>query len=267
MNKKRMLGLFIFALVFSSLILGVVSAVTPFQPVVDFFTKWGEGNTDINIAKFVFWVILTLFIYSILAYVPFVKGDSSGQKGIRFILAFLVSFLSIAYLTSQDLYLTLTAYSALGVVLGAIIPFVIILFFSIEMGKSGGVGGRLISKAVWIGFIVYMAWKIFDGYYFCETINKNTCISYSGMLVFLGIGLVSIVYIWFGEKLLLKQLFKEESKVILSTNLRDVADSLTAEISRREERSQELGDGQRAAFDRKTDKLRTRLEQVQRKLG
>jgi len=109
----------------------------------------------------------------------------------------------------------------LGIVLSAAIPFVILLFFSIQISKEGGAGGKILSKFIWAAFVLFLVWKLFQGAFFCE-IDGGRCISLweGGAYLLFIIG--SILWIFFFEKMFLKSLYKEEfeqSKTSLEKNL------------------------------------------------
>lgn len=205
MERKRLYGLVLFCLIFTSLFVGLVSAQTPasaiFDPIKDLFANWNKGELSVNIAKYVFWGILGLLIYSILSIISFLKDNES----VKIILAVLISFLSIAYLTPSDIYTMLVAYGALGIVMGAVIPYMILLFFSIEMSKQGGVGGKILSKFIWFAFILFLIYKLINGMYF-----QTPGISYWEGWTYLGFIIFVILYMLIFEKWLIKGIFKAE---------------------------------------------------------
>jgi hypothetical protein len=150
-----LLGVFIFSTVVSAQV-----ASTIFDPVKNMFSDWGQGNLSINIAKYLFLALLTLVIFGLVGFVP---GLSKLNVALKLISALIIAFLATAYLTPSNVYTVLASYGALGIVLGAVIPFVILLFFSSQLGKEGGAGGMLLSKIIWAAFILFLVWKIVDG--------------------------------------------------------------------------------------------------------
>jgi len=197
MKKGSVMGLFVLALLMTVSFVGTASAQSLggqiFDPVKDMFASWTEGDLSVNLAKYVLLLVLTLFIFTILDFVPFVKEGGSGKKFIRFVLALAIGFLSMAYLTPSDVYTALAAYSALGVVFSAVVPFLILAFFSMEVAKSGG-AGRILSKGIWIAFGVFLIYKIIDGIFFCTigTKGAQSCISVVEGFIYIGV-LVLIV--------------------------------------------------------------------------
>ena len=233
------------------------------DPVADMFTSWLRGDVSDNIAKYVFFILLSLLIYAILDNVPVIKRTSLGVK---IIIAFLIGFLSTAYLSPSDLHLILVSYGALGLVLGAIIPFIILIFFSFEIHKEGGAGGRILSRFIWIGFAVYLAWKLLAGIFFPERLGVQQINVVEGVLYFVVIGLV-LLYTFVIEKQVMKYVFKEELAGVQSAGARDIAADLTAQITTRMRKSANLRGAVKTNWDARTDELRAELRRIKGKYG
>mgnify|MGYP001562207130 CR=1 FL=1 len=205
MIKKRGILLLFFGLIFLSMFLGIVSAADPiFDPIKQMFTDWGEGKLSINLAKYLLAVLVGLIIYSVLDFFPPLKGTEKGF--LRGSIAAIVAFLGIAYLNPGEIYAILASYSALGFVLSAVFPFVILVFFSVQVHKDGGAGGRVLAKLTWFGFLAFLVYKIIEG--FKGGIDGG--IPYGMKIAYLiAIGF-SILYMLIFEKMLVKLMFKEE---------------------------------------------------------
>jgi len=265
-KKRFVLSLFLLSLfIINIIVVGLVSAdetqkteikttitrvtSTVFNPIREMFGGWQSGDFSVVIAKYLFLILLALLIYEIAGKVPFLKG-----KIARVPASIIIAFLGTAYLTPKEIYLMLTSYGAMGLILGAIIPFLIIFFFSLELGKKGGVANKFIQQAVWLGFGIFLIYKLIQGW------SNN----YFGALEFWAyiLILVGVVIMFLFQKKILKFIFKEELKEVLSEGKSDLAASLTAEINRREQRSQELSGGAKITFDRVTEKLKARLKEA-----
>jgi hypothetical protein len=126
--------------------------------ISDFFTNWSAGSLDVTIAKYLFWIMLLMLITDVLGFVGF---PSNGF--LQFLLALVVSFLATAYITPNEVYVMLTSYSALGLTLGTIIPFMIMNFTSVMLAGAKRVkqmsSGRLMLIFMlwlfWTGFLIY----------------------------------------------------------------------------------------------------------------
>ncbi|MBS3081750.1 hypothetical protein J4416_02305 [Candidatus Pacearchaeota archaeon] len=225
MFNKKSIGLIFVSLILFSFVAGIVSAQSSwwqnlfgggssaqsgvFEPVKDLFTNWEKGNLDVNIAKYLFWLIVTLFVYSVVGFIPVLNDKLHGS--VKFILALIVGFLSTAYITPSDVYTTLAGYSALGFVLSALLPLIVLLFFSIEISKGDGVGGLMISKFMWFALIIFWVWKLVDGM-FGFTTGGTRVINLTQGWIYIGVIAFAVIWLLFLEKQFLKVLFKAEGK-------------------------------------------------------
>ena len=212
MNKKRLFGMFAFSLLAISFMVSFSSA-GPFDPVRDMFASWEEGDLSLNIAKYLFLFLVAIVIFNVLEFVPIL----GGKGPIKWIVAFLVSFLATAYLSTSDIYTMLAGYGALGMVVGGIIPFLILMAFSVQISKGGkkNRGGQLFAKFMWFAFIIFLVWKLVEGMYYCElgtVANENVrdCINMLEGWIYVGLIVAGIVWIWFMEKWVINLLFKNK---------------------------------------------------------
>ena len=93
--------------------------------ISDLFTQWEGGNLDVNIAKYLFWLMLTGLIWGALSFAQF-----PPQKVFQALIALPVGFLVTAYITPSEVFTILTSYTALGITLSFLLPFMILLFVS-----------------------------------------------------------------------------------------------------------------------------------------
>tara|TARA_Y100000310_G_scaffold240533_1_gene244358 strand:- start:880 stop:1320 length:441 start_codon:yes stop_codon:yes gene_type:complete len=111
----------------------------------------------------------------------------------------------------------LAGYGALGMVVGGILPFMILMWFSVQLAKGGqkNRGGQLFAKFVWFAFIIFLVWKLIDGMYYCElgtlaNDNVTGCINKFEGWIYLVLIILAIVWIWFMEKWVINLLFKNK---------------------------------------------------------
>ena len=239
MNKKRVGGLLFAGVFLSILFLNVVMAADLFDPVRDLFRGWQEGALSVNIAKFVLWGVLILLIYTILAFLPFLSGRGNEKKAIRWVLAVLIGFLAMAYMTPSDVYTILTSYSAMGIVLTGVIPFIVLLFFTIELEKEetgAGAGGRMLSNIIWIVFVIFVIYKLVDGVFF-QTCPVNPgvvslgsgCINVVEGGVYLLVIFGSLFFMWKGKDMFMKAATKSGIKSVARRLDEGKRDALIAE--------------------------------------
>ncbi len=131
--------------------------------VSDLFTQWSAGQLDINIAKYLFWIMLTGLIWGALS---FAKFPPSGV--FQALIAIPVSFLATAYITPSEVFTILTSYDALGITLTFIIPFMIMLFVSAmllsnEKVRQMSVPKIMLEVFLWLFFLVVLIYKLISG--------------------------------------------------------------------------------------------------------
>ena len=135
------------------------------------FGDWEAGeNFSANIAKYLFWALVSMLVYSVASKLPGISGMFTGGKeflGMAF--SVIVGFLAMAYITPEEITVMMTSYSAMGFVLGGAIPFIILVAFTFTLGTNttGGASQQLANKgiawAMWVGFVAFIGYKAFNG--------------------------------------------------------------------------------------------------------
>ncbi len=149
------------ALILSVFSLVLISAQTPgdfIDPIKDLFANWEAGNLSVNIAKYLFVLLVTLFVWSIL--------DFSGlfsSRLVEWIVAIIVSFLSVAYIAPNELWVLLTSYKGLGLTLMFIVPLVILGLFTIRIAAVGGARGVLLQYLFWGVYLLFLIASFING--------------------------------------------------------------------------------------------------------
>jgi len=131
--------------------------------ISDLFTDWSAGNLDVNIAKYLFFFMLTMLIFSVLNFAKF-----PPKIALQFLIALPVGFLATAYITPDEIFTILTSYSALGIVLSFLLPFIIMLFFSAmlvsnEKIKHMSMPKIMLEVFLWFFFVIVMGYKLIMG--------------------------------------------------------------------------------------------------------
>ena len=129
-NTKKALVFGLFSLFIFVFAINFVSAA---NPIGDWFASWDDGNLSPNIAKYLLWALVFMLVYGVSDKFPGLKG----REVIKFPFAIIVGFLSMAYITPEEVYSIMTGYNALGFVLSTVIPFLILAFFTFDLaGKK-----------------------------------------------------------------------------------------------------------------------------------
>lgn len=209
-KEMKILGIVLISVMFISLAAEIVAAAW-IDPVKDMFAKWEEGELSVNIAKYLFFAMLIILVYAIIGSIPILKDMGGPDFGwfLKLILSVIIGFLATAYLTPSEVYAMLASYSAMGFVLAAGLPFVILIFFTIEISKTGGAGGKLFAKLMWFAFIAFLTYKLIAGW-----ADPNNPLTGGMALAYLIAIFLALVYILFFNKVLLKMWFKEEIETV-----------------------------------------------------
>jgi hypothetical protein len=204
LSKRLLLTLFFVGVIVASLTLVVAQAPSDiFDPVRDMFASWDSGDISPNIAKYLFFILLAAFVWSIL--------DTSGivSNGIvKWIISVIVSFLSVAYLSVTDIWILLTPYSAFGLTLLFVLPTLILVFFTFRIAFIGGASGVIAQHLIWIIYFVFLVWKFVTGIINGQiTPNASITWVFVGILILVGIAALFnklLIYL-IGEEILKAQ--------------------------------------------------------------
>ena len=161
------------------------------------FSKWEAGNVDNGISK--------IFIFFIVAILIFVSIDMLGViKGsfIKFILAFAVSYLATAYITPDEVFGLVQSYTALGLTLTSVLPFVFLFLFSakfLSAAKWGDAGKVMFDRGLWAVFTLFLVYRL-GVLFFSETeyglvvfVITGISVATAGFIVFAHMKYVGII--------------------------------------------------------------------------
>lgn len=163
-NKRKLVGVFIFALVVFSMF-GFVSAAESstlynvlqknafFKPLLDLF---GFTSSE-GFAAVLLGILVVMMVYSLISFVPFF-GES---QGIKWAASIIIGILAFFYIKVDTIVALLGTYESLGIVLSVAIPFLIVLGFSIRLETNKNtknyVFSYILSNLVVWGFVVLVA--------------------------------------------------------------------------------------------------------------
>jgi len=133
----------------------------------DLFSGWKTGSwgkdADLVVAKILFSLIIFCLISASLNMAQF-----PPYPAIRGIIAVAASILATIYLTPAEVLSALTGYTTLGLVFSYVLPFIILVFFSIMLVNNPNtsrisVPNIVLELFVWIFFVVILGYKIIVG--------------------------------------------------------------------------------------------------------
>ena len=206
--KKEMTKTITSLLVFSILTIFAVDFVAAqnpiLDPIVDLVTFRTDLSTSINIAKYLFWILLSALVWSILEASQIVKNN-----GIRWVISIIVAFLGVAYLAPNDIWGLLLSYNALGLTLLFLLPTAILFFFTLRIIKVGGSSGVVTQYLIWIIYFIFIIYR------FIMSITENK-LGYNQastwiFLVAIGVSAVMVfgnrwIRMWLGKEFLTAQI-------------------------------------------------------------
>ncbi len=163
-NKKRFL---VFSVLAMFMFMFAMQFVAANNPIGDWFTNWEDGkNFSANIAKYLFWALVSMLIYGISEKFP----GLDNKEYIKWPFAIVVGFLSMAYVTPEEIFALMGAYSGMGFVMSMAVPFLILIFFTADIaGKEGSPKERVMYELVVVGM-----WFAFTVFLLIRAINAPT---------------------------------------------------------------------------------------------
>jgi hypothetical protein len=131
--------------------------------ISDLFGNWNAGTLDANIAKYLFWFMVTVLIWSALSFANFPPNGVAQA-----FIAIPAGFLATAYLTPAEVFTVLQSYETLGIVLTFIVPFMLMLFFSAMFVSNKKIRSLTVPKIMfevflWMFFCVILGYKMISG--------------------------------------------------------------------------------------------------------
>jgi hypothetical protein len=101
-------------------------------------------------------ILFLIIIFTIVEVLPFFPSNGF----VKFLVSIIVTVLAMMLLPAADIEAVMGTYQALGIVLTSIVPFLVMLAFTIKWDERHP-QYRFVSTIIWIGFVVYLAlrWK------------------------------------------------------------------------------------------------------------
>ena len=172
-ETKRIFILGLFALLILSIFASMFVAAADFQGTIrgipdtisSTFSNWAAGGLGPTTMKVLFFLLITALIYSVMTVSGFFQGGGlSGSGGlINWVIALIVSFIATAYITPDEFIAIAQGYGALGLTISIIIPFFILLFFTMAAAKTGNPMSRVVQWLMWGIFAFFVTYKYVYG--------------------------------------------------------------------------------------------------------
>ncbi len=164
--------------------------------IFDLFTQWGAGQLDVNIAKYLFFFMLMGIIWGALYF-----ADFPPSKAFQALIAIPAAFLATAYITPAEVFTILQSYTAMGITLTFLLPFIIMVLVSgmlvvkTRISKMN-VASIVLEVFLWFFFIVILIYKMFEGF-----ITKQISFGLNlVMIIMMGVIVLSALILLFNGK-------------------------------------------------------------------
>ncbi|NCO11395.1 hypothetical protein CO038_01765 [Candidatus Pacearchaeota archaeon CG_4_9_14_0_2_um_filter_39_13] len=129
-------------------------------PIVDLFTFQTELGVDIGVTKWLFIILLSLLIWSVLEGSGIIK-----QNAVRWVISIIVAFLGVSYFTVDEVIATLQTYQALGLTLLFLFPLLILMTFTWRIVAHFQSPGAVVFQwFMWIVYGIFLVYRFLVDY-------------------------------------------------------------------------------------------------------
>lgn len=244
----------ILGLVLTSFLISAVSAATVISGFGDKLSSLvdtifsGSTNTkdyvqNILSPEILFGLLIFLVVFAIISTLPLFKD---GAPWIKTTLSIVVGILAGGFIDPSWIKPLINQYSALGVTISFVLPFVLIFYFMKKTIPSNA-------------FLQRFVWTVFGiAILFNAIINWNSTDTKITKTLYIILIIAALVMILFAKKIL-GLMFKEGLKEQLSERTREAQASLTAQIAQDQEKLSQLTGAARAALEAKIARNRAAL--------
>lgn len=167
MNKRSvssflllgLFGIFFINLISAATLSDALSKVPVLSSIVD-----ALGNNSAGLALILLVALVVLAVYSVTSFIPIIDSN----EVIKWAFSVIVGILCFFYVDITTIRTILITYETLGVVLTSVIPFLIIVVFTIKIETDDDEKSYLyryiIANLAFWGFMVYLFVKLFQYY-------------------------------------------------------------------------------------------------------
>jgi len=127
-------------------------------------TLAGESIYDMAFTKFLLFILILAIVYGISDVLPFLSDDKKTNTAIKWVVSIIVAYFSVAFMPVKQVYGLMVGYEALGVILTAIIPFILIFGMTWRLAENPNPSRMLVQKLLMWGFIFFLVYRLIDLY-------------------------------------------------------------------------------------------------------
>lgn len=145
--------------------------------------------------KYMFLITVFLLLWGIFKVVNFPPGAV-----IRFLLSAILAYISVSFIAADELMVILQSYTALGITLTTVLPFIAIIFFSVAL-LGGGKAGQITVAKVLAQLLLWLAYAVILIYKLAVLILTNDAFEWNVLaLITLGFAIISIGIVFFHKR-------------------------------------------------------------------
>lgn len=175
---------------------GIKAVFAPFIGALQGIVELLFGEQWINATRIFLFILLTLIIWSIM---PLILGEDRTQ--LNFWISLVIGIISIMAIPPELLDTLLANYGAMGAAILTVIPFAIILVFSVRVRNA------LLARVVWVFYCIY-----YFALYLYKIMNASTASEsmlyifaiFGGIVMFFFIGKIRTL-LWYGNMSAIKE--------------------------------------------------------------
>ncbi len=216
MKKEYKLLAFLFLGLFVTSILAIsfVSAATVGEVGEDIIQKLfgttltGAGVFDLAITKILLFILITLIVYTLSEFLPFVKN----KWYIEWPISIIIAYLAVIYIAPAEIYASLIGWGAFAVTITVLIPFALIIALIYKSSRAPTTGTLFIAKFVEIVFALYITYRVVA--YVIANLGQDLLIT--NVIVIYGISLIAIILILIFDKNIRSFLVRQEVNSFIS---------------------------------------------------
>ncbi len=241
MKKGNVIALFVLGLFMISFLAGVVSAATPLQQqIIDKFSLILSGDStdylrDILSPEVLFGLLIFLIVFAIVSKISLFGTTTWIKTTVSVVIAILAAgFIDVSLLKP-----ILNQYTALGVMITLLLPFILLFYFLKEIAPNS----LLLHRIIWWTFFVVVvvnAW-----------VNWDTADSTLTKILYWAI-IIGTLIMAIASRTIMNSMFKSDLESQLSERTKEAEVSLMAQIAQDKRKLEEL---KGAAYDALAEKI------------
>jgi hypothetical protein len=169
--------------------------------IADTFWNWEKGDIDVTIVKYLFFFLILFLVTSILHLMQF-----PPQPFLRLIISAIVSFLAIAYITPGEIFALMTSYTALGLTLISILPFLILFLATaaiyvprFRIGRIAASGPTINYMRVLMIILLWTFYAVYITYVVITFFRSGTEISKAVAIIMLVMAILTWLMVFFNK--------------------------------------------------------------------